>query len=41
MLKGKIVRQGGMVSVAEASIFDLDGKLCASGRGVYMTAPPK
>jgi uncharacterized protein (TIGR00369 family) len=39
--KGKVVRQGGMVSVAEAQIFDLDGKLCASGRGVYMTAPPK
>jgi uncharacterized protein (TIGR00369 family) len=39
--KGKIVRQGGMFSVAEASIFDLDGKLCASGRGVYLTAPPK
>lgn len=39
--KGKVVRQGGMVSVAEASIFDLEGKLCASGRGVYLTAPAK
>jgi uncharacterized protein (TIGR00369 family) len=39
--KGKVVRQGSMVSVAEASIFDLDGKLCASGRGVYLTAPAK
>jgi uncharacterized protein (TIGR00369 family) len=39
--KGRVVRQGGMVSVAEASIYDLDGKLCASGRGVYLTAPPK
>ncbi len=39
--RGTVVRQGGMVSVAEARIFDLDGKLCASGRGAYMTAPPK
>jgi uncharacterized protein (TIGR00369 family) len=39
--KGKVVRQGGTLSTAEAYIYDLDGKLCASGRGVYMTAPPK
>ncbi len=39
--KGKIVKQGGQFSVAEAEIFDLDGKLCASGRGVYLTAAPK
>ncbi len=39
--KGKIIRQGGQFSLAEASIYDLDGKLCASGRGVYLTAPPK
>lgn len=38
--KGKVVRFGGQFSVAEASVFDLDGKLCASGRGVYLTAPP-
>ena len=38
---GKIIRQGGQFSVAEAFIYDLDGKLCASGRGVYLTAPPK
>ena len=36
--KGKVVRMGGTVSVAEAHIYSLDGKLCASGRGVYMTA---
>jgi uncharacterized protein (TIGR00369 family) len=39
--KGKVIRFGGQFSVAEASIFDLEGKLCASGRGVYLTAPPK
>lgn len=38
--KGKVVRAGGQFSVAEASVFDGDGKLCASGRGVYLTAPP-
>ena len=38
--KGKVVRAGGQFSVAEASIFDGDCKLCASGRGVYLTAPP-
>ena len=32
---------GGLFSVAEARIFDLEGKLFASGRGVYLTAPPK
>jgi uncharacterized protein (TIGR00369 family) len=39
--KGKVVRMGGTLSTAEAYIYDTDGKLCASGRGVYMTAPPK
>ncbi len=39
--KGKVVRQGGQFSVAEAEIYDTDGKLCASGRGVYLTAAPK
>jgi uncharacterized protein (TIGR00369 family) len=39
--KGKIVRLGGQFSVSEASIFDKDGKLVASGRGTYFTAPPK
>ena len=38
--KGKIVRQGGQFSCAEASVFDKDGKLLASGRGTYFTAPP-
>jgi uncharacterized protein (TIGR00369 family) len=39
--KGSVVRFGGQFSVAEAQVFDADGKLCASGRGVYLTAPPK
>ncbi|UPY35108.1 PaaI family thioesterase [Sediminicoccus sp. KRV36] len=38
--KGKVVRLGGQFSVAEASVFDGDGKLCASGRGVYLTPAP-
>lgn len=39
--RGRIVKFGGQLSVAEASVFDKDGTLVASGRGVYMTAPPK
>lgn len=39
--KGRIVKLGSQFSVAEASVFDKDGKLLASGRGVYLTTPPK
>lgn len=39
-IKGKVVRMGGQFSTAEASIFDAQGKLLASGRGTYFTAPP-
>jgi uncharacterized protein (TIGR00369 family) len=39
-IKGKIVRMGGQFSVSEAQIFSADGKLLASGRGTYLTAPP-
>ena len=39
--KGKIVRFGSQVSTAEAQVFDGSGKLLASGRGTYLTAPPK
>jgi len=39
-IKGKIVRMGSQFSTAEASIFDAQGKLLASGRGTYFTAPP-
>jgi uncharacterized protein (TIGR00369 family) len=38
--KGRIVRQGGQFSCCEASVYDKDGKLLASGRGTYFTAPP-
>jgi uncharacterized protein (TIGR00369 family) len=38
--KGKVVRQGGQFSCAEAFLYDKDGKLLASGRGTYFTAPP-
>jgi uncharacterized protein (TIGR00369 family) len=39
--RGKVVRGGSQFSTAEAQIFDVDGKLIASGRGSYLTAPPK
>ncbi len=38
---GKVVKFGSQISVAEAQILDGDGKLLASGRGVYMTTPAK
>ncbi|MGB6548909.1 MAG: PaaI family thioesterase, partial [Xanthobacteraceae bacterium] len=37
---GKVVRAGSQFATAEARIFDLDGKLVASGRGTYLTAAP-
>lgn len=40
-IRGKVVRMGGQFSTAEAHIFDAQGKLVASGRGTYYTAPPK
>ena len=39
--KGRVVKLGSQFSVAEASVYDKDGALLASGRGVYLTAPPK
>jgi uncharacterized protein (TIGR00369 family) len=39
--RGKVVRAGSQFSTAAAEIFDKDGKLIASGRGTYFTAPPK
>ncbi len=39
--RGKVVKFGGQISVAEAQILDADGRLLASGRGVYATAPAK
>ena len=41
VMRGKIVRMGGQFSVAEAQVFDQNGKLLCSGRGTYFTAPPK
>jgi uncharacterized protein (TIGR00369 family) len=38
--KGKVIRFGGQFSTAEAQVFDAGGKLLASGRGTYLTAPP-
>jgi acyl-coenzyme A thioesterase PaaI-like protein len=38
-VKGKVVKFGSQVSVSEAQVFDKDGKLVASGRGAYSTAP--
>ncbi len=35
---GRIVRLGSTNSVAEAHVYDDDGRLIASGRGVYFTA---
>ena len=40
-IKGKVVRMGGQFSTSEAQVFDAQGKLLASGRGTYYTAPPK
>jgi uncharacterized protein (TIGR00369 family) len=39
--RGKVVRFGGQFTTAEAEIIDADGKLIATGRGTYFTAPPK
>jgi uncharacterized protein (TIGR00369 family) len=39
-IKGKVVRLGGQFSTSEAQVFDAQGKLLASGRGTYFTAPP-
>lgn len=40
-VRGKVVKAGRQFSVSEASVFDAEGQLLASGRGVYVTAPPK
>ena len=39
--RGKVIRFGGQFSTAEAQVLDAGGKLLASGRGTYFTAPPK
>ena len=40
-IRGKIVRMGSQFSTSEARVLDAEGKLLASGRGTYYTAPPK
>lgn len=39
--RGKAIRFGTQFATAEAQLFDLDGRLIASGRGTYLTAAPK
>ena len=39
--KAHVVRLGGQYSTAEAYLYDSEGALVASGRGTYLTAPPK
>ena len=39
--KARVVRMGSQYSTAEASVYDAEGSLVASGRGTYFTAPPK
>jgi uncharacterized protein (TIGR00369 family) len=41
LIRGKVVRMGGQFSTAEAHVYDSQGKLLASGRGTYFTAPPR
>ena len=41
LAKGKVVKFGGQFSVCESQVLDLDGQLLASGRGTYLTAPPR
>src|ERR1700723_2277999 len=39
-IRVQIVNFGKQFSVAEAKVFDKEGRLLASGRGTYLTAPP-
>jgi uncharacterized protein (TIGR00369 family) len=39
--KARVVRMGSQYSTAEASLYDKDGELVASGRGTYFTALSK
>jgi len=39
--RGKVIKSGRQFSSAEAQVFDSEGKLLASGRGTYYTAPPQ
>jgi uncharacterized protein (TIGR00369 family) len=39
--RARVVRLGGTLAVAEAEVFDTEGRMVASGRGTYFTAEPK
>jgi uncharacterized protein (TIGR00369 family) len=39
--RGKIVKMGSQFSSSESFVLDTSGKLLASGRGTYLSAPPK
>ena len=39
--RGRVVKWGSQFSVAEGQVMDQDGALLASGRGLYLTAPPR
>ena len=39
--RGRVIKWGSQFSVAEGQVFDKDGALLASGRGLYFTAEPK
>jgi uncharacterized protein (TIGR00369 family) len=39
--RARVERLGSQYSTAEASVYDQEGALVASGRGTYYTAPPK
>lgn len=39
--KARVVRLGSQYSTAEASVYDAEGSMVASGRGTYFTAAPR
>ena len=39
--RGKVVKVGNQFSSSESFVLDTSGKLVASGRGTYLSAPPK
>ncbi len=41
IVKAQALKMGSVFSTGEAQVYDEKGKLLASGRGVYLTAPPK
>jgi uncharacterized protein (TIGR00369 family) len=40
-IRGKVIKAGRQFSTSQAEVFDSEGRLLASGRGTYLTAPPK